>query len=220
MHFTFRNMKKQNKNNTNIKTKDVEYFNSSDSSDSENELDTSNPKKFAINLLKKIQRHNLKPNSNSKSKPDEIAKKFNLQIMSMDKKYKQYSKNPSKYKNLRQFYKNLLECKNLYNLLMDDVDKFKNKFNFNKFIHKYNSSNSNNLLDSNDNTSNKRPPNLLDLLFGAGRNSSLNANSSNSNSNPNSTESKLDIEFKELYEKDIDIDITDINTFLLNYLLE
>ena len=171
---------------SNMKTEDINYFNSSDSSDSENELDTLNPKKFSSNLLKKIQRHN------SKAKPEEIAKKFNSKVITMNKKYKQYSKNPSKYRNLRQFHKNLSECKNLYNLMMDDIEYYKNKFNFNKFITKYNKKNKNNNNNNNTNTKTNEP-NIFDILFGT---------ANNERNLSNSVGSKLDNEFKELYDKD------------------
>lgn len=182
-----KNKDKKNDNKINIsysvlKTEDIKYFDSSDSSDSENEFDYSNPKNFSSNLLKKIQRHN------STAKPDEVATKFNSKVKSMDKKYKQYSKNPSKYRNLRQFYKNLSECKNLYNLLMDDIEYYTNKFNFNKFIKKYEK----NIKNKEEHTGTKEP-NLLDILFGT---------SNNSLSLSNSPGSKLDNEFKELYDKD------------------
>jgi len=186
--------KSNNKTNkSNIKTNEVKYFDSSDSSDSENEdLDTSNPKKFALNLLKKVKRHNLK------EKPEIIAQKFNSKIKSMDKKYKEYSRNPSQYKGLRQYNKNISECKNLYNLLMDDIEFFGTKFNFNKFISKYNKpiKNINNDL-LNYSTSN-RQPNILDLIFNSiGRNGEQNSLKSTS-----SSISKLDDEFKDLYDKD------------------
>ena len=59
--------------------------------------------KFALNLLKKVKRHN------SKDKSTEIAKKFNEKVKKMDSKYKEYCKEPTKYKGIRQFYKNLSE---------------------------------------------------------------------------------------------------------------
>jgi ATP-dependent Lon protease len=175
---------KINISNYDIKSEDIKYFSSSDSSDSENEIDILDPKKFSLNLLKKIQRHN------SKEKPDEIAKKFNSKVINMDKKYKKYSKNPSKYKNLRQFYKNLSECKNLYNLIMDDIEYYKNKFNFNKFFGKYNNDKN---YDNNNDRINTNEPNIFDIFF---------ETVNNQRNSSNSVGSKLDNEFKDLYDKD------------------
>jgi endopeptidase La len=182
------NTKKPNKSN--VKTNEVKYFDSSDSSDSENEdLDTSDPKKFALNLLKKVKRHNLK------EKPEIVAQKFNLKVKSMDKKYKEYSRNPSQYKGLRQYYKNMSECKNLYNMLMDDIEFFGTKFNFNKFISKYNKPKKNISNDLLDNSTSNRQPNILDLIFNSiGRDGEQKSTSSSS--------SKLDDEFKDLYDRD------------------
>lgn len=176
----------------NVKTCNVKYFDSSDSSDSENEeLETSDPKKFALNLLKKVKRHNLK------EKPKTIAQKFNSKVKSMDEKYKEYSHNPSQYKNLRQFYKNLSECKNIYNLLIDDIDFYGTKFNFNKFITKYKKVKKNTNNDLMNNSMLNRQPNILDLLFNTmGRDGEQNLSKSTSST------SKLDDEFKDLYDKD------------------
>ena len=188
------NLKKSNKiKPSNVKTSNVKYFDSSDSSDSENEdLETTYPKKFALNLLKKVKRHNLKDGIET------IAQKFNLKVKSMDKKYKEYSRNPSQYKNLRQFYKNMSECKNLYNLLMDDIDFFGKKFNFNKFVAKYGKSKNNTNNDLMNNSMTNKQPNIFDLIFnsmgGDGEQNTLKSTSSST--------SKLDEEFKDLYDKD------------------
>ena len=169
----------KNKNNKNNKYKveNIEYFNSSDSSDSENEFDAVNSKKFALNLLKKVKRHN------SKDKPELIAKKFNDKIKKLDSKYKLYSKEPLKYKKIREFKKNIDECKELFNLLDDDILFYGTKFNFNLFYKKY---------SKNSNTEKDIGKNLLDLLFPLNKQQSI-KNTSNSNN-------KLDKEFEELYE--------------------
>lgn len=177
---------------SNVKTTDIKYFDSSDSSDSENEeLEISDPKKFALNLLKKVKRHNLK------EKPEIVAQKFNSKVKIMDKKYKEYSQNPSQYKGLRQYHKNMTECKNLYNLLMDDIDFFGTKFNFNKFITKYNKPKKNINNDLMNNSISNRQPNILDLIFNTmGRDREQKSTSSSSST------SKLDDEFKDLYDRD------------------
>ena len=115
-----------------IKNKEVKYFDSSDSSDSENELDTKNKKKFSINLLTKIKRHI------KKNKPKLIAEKFNNQIKKMSEKYNKYSKNPNKFIKLREFKQNIDECENLHNLLIKDIEYYDSKFNFDLFLNKHN----------------------------------------------------------------------------------
>ena len=180
---------KKNSKLDQIKTKDVEYIGSSDSDDSENELDTSNPKKFAINLLKKVKRHN------SKDKPNQIAIKFNNKIKKLNIKYIGYSKNPRAYRKLREYKKNIDECKDLYNLLDDEISFFGKSFNFDIFFKKYDKIKSNKKTYNNSaitsNYNNK--PNLLDLLLG---------NIGNEQFTSKAPNSKLDKEFEELYEKD------------------
>ena len=182
---------KSNKSNkSNVKTSKVKYFDSSDSSDSENEdLEISDPQKFALNLLKKVKRHNLK------EKPEIVAQKFNSKVKSMDKKYKEYSRNPSQYKGLRQYYKNMSECKNLFNLLKDDIEFFGIKFNFNKFISKYNKPKKNINNDLLDNSTSDRQPNILDLIFNS-------LDKDGEQKSTSSSSSKLDDEFKDLYDRD------------------
>lgn len=210
---------------SNLKTCEVKYFDSSDSSDSENEnLEISDPKKFALNLLNKVKRHNLKENSSS------IAQKFNLKIKNMEKKYKVYVRNPSQYKGLRQYYKNLSECKNLYNLLMDDIDFLGKKFNFNKFITQYRKSikkNYNRLEDKNgfgdglgsgngngfggendmfNNSKSNRQPNIFDLLFNTSQmepdDDQYLYKSASASTSTSTSASRLDDEFKDLYDRD------------------
>ena len=165
-----------NKNNQ-IKLENIEY---PDSSDSENELDISNSEIFAVNLLKKTIRHNSKNNL----KPNSIASKFNNKIIKMDKKYIECKKTPNKFKQLRQFKKNLDECKNIYNILTDDIKFYGSRFNFDLFLKKINIPNKQN--DENE-------ANLFDIIL-----NNLNNEQSISKS---TTNTKLDDEFKELYDK-------------------
>ena len=167
-----------------VKSNGVKYFDSSDSSDSENELNTSNPKKFALNMLKKTKRHN------NKDKARVIATKFNNKVKKMNQKYKEYSKNPSKFRMLREFKKNLDECKNLFNLLDDDINYYGTKFNFDLFYKKYDKLK---IKKNQDDNKNIIRPNLIDLLFGDLQNNKKILSHSGS---------KLDKEFEELYEHD------------------
>ena len=117
--------------NENIKSKNVKYYDSSDSSDSENIMIVSNPKKFALDLLKKTKRHN------STDNPESILTKFNKKINKMLIRYKEYSKNPSAYRKLREYKKNLDECANLVNELHKNIKHYKIIFNFDLFYKKY-----------------------------------------------------------------------------------
>ncbi len=173
---------KSNDVQTTLKTFEATYFDPSDSSDSENELEINQPNKFALNLLKKIHRHN------QKTKPNDILKKFNIKINNLNEKYLLYSKNPLKYRNLRQFYKNLTECKNLSNFLMNEIEFYKTKFNFTKFFSKYKSKNGNGL---------KKDHFIFDILF-----ETLIKQPLIKQPLINTTNAKLNNEFKELYEKD------------------
>ena len=174
----------ENQNNTILqknahKVDDIQYFSSSDSSDSENEFETTDSSKFALNLLKKVKRHN------SKDKPEIIAKKFNDKIKKMDIKYKIYSKEPLKYKKLREFKKNIDECKDIYNVLDDDIIFYGSKFSFHLFYKKY---------TKNSKSNKDIGKNLLDLLFPVNKQSNSKISTSSN--------TKLDKEFEDLYEQD------------------
>jgi endopeptidase La len=104
------------------------YFDSSDSSDSENEFDDTESNKFAINLLKKTYRHNIK------LEPNKILDIYHKKIVKLDSKYKKNVKN-NKYKlSIGKFKSNISSCKELDNNLRDSIDKLKKKFNLSDFI--------------------------------------------------------------------------------------
>jgi endopeptidase La len=172
---------KNNKKNQLIKFEDVKYYDSDESTDSENELDTTNPKKISLNILKKIKRHNKKDNFQT------ILKKFNEKIKKMNTKYNEYLKNPLKYKKLREFKNNINECKNLSNLLDIDLNQYKSKFNFNFFSKKYY-----NDINKQENKKEKKDKSFENLLLDNLKNCK----------SQHEDNSKLDIEFSNLYNRD------------------
>jgi endopeptidase La len=169
-----------NNDNQIIRKNDVKYFDSDDSEDSENELETNNYRKFALNLIKKIKRHN------SKKSNKEILNLFTNKITILEKKYADYSKEPNKYKNLREFKKNIDECKLVKVWLEDDLLFYKNNFKFDKFVTELEENiNNNQNYDSDNNYLN-----IFDIILG------------NTNTSTNASTNKIDKEFDELYDQD------------------
>jgi ATP-dependent Lon protease len=106
--------------------------------------------------------------------------------MNMDKKYKEYNKNPKKNIKLNEFQKNINKCKNIYKLFINDIKLYKNKFIFNKFFNKYN------------NTKNNKKLNIFEIIY-HNINNERNISTLETISEKNN---KIDKEFNELYNKD------------------
>ncbi len=102
------------------------FFDSDDSSDSENEYDEFKPELFALNLLKKKHRHN------KKSGHSVVAKLFHESVVMLDIKYKKTKNQTAK----TRFKKILDACKELDNELRNQIDQLKRSFKINEFIKK------------------------------------------------------------------------------------
>ena len=163
--------------NKSIRDIDVKYYDSDDSSDSENELEHNNSRNFATNALKKIQRHN------SSKKAKQILNLYKKYINKLEKKYLGYSKKPNKYKSLREYKKNIDECNIVAIWLSDDITFYNTKFSFDKFF-KYLKE------DYNLYNKNNQYINILDIIIGKNQNKS------------NTSEKKIDKEFEELYDQE------------------